>query len=60
MPPTEAVQSGAMIWWLILYWPIMGTLIFTGNQIAKRYPADSIQRGRVEMALGCGIIAMPA
>jgi hypothetical protein len=48
-----------VIWWFILYWPVMGTLIFVGNQLSNRYEPNSVERGRAEMALGCGVIAMP-
>ena len=46
-------------WWLILYWPIMGAVIFLGNRLDKRYAAGSVRRERADMALGCAILAMP-
>jgi hypothetical protein len=48
-----------MGWWLVLYYPIMGLLIFIGNKVADRYPNESVVRERAEMALGCGILALP-
>jgi hypothetical protein len=49
-----------MAWWFILFWPIMGFLIFLGTRLDKRYPAGSVQRNRADLALGCGILALPA
>jgi hypothetical protein len=46
-------------WWMILYWPIMGLLIFLGTRLEKRYPAGSVQRNRIELVLGGAILAMP-
>jgi hypothetical protein len=47
-----------MIWWFVLYWPIMGAVIFIGHQVAKRYPSDSVERNRADLALGCVVIGM--
>jgi hypothetical protein len=52
------MKWGAALWF-ILYWPIMGALIFVGNRLDKRYAAGSVQRERADMALGCAILAMP-
>jgi hypothetical protein len=49
-----------VIWWFILYWPIMGALIFIANRVAKQYPLESVARRRADIALGCGIIGLPS
>jgi hypothetical protein len=48
------------MWWFLLYWPIMIAVIFFGVHYAERYPKDSSARRRVEIALGCVLIGMPA
>jgi hypothetical protein len=48
-----------MLWWLLLYWPAMLALIGLGSRVAKRYPEGSQMRHRADMALGCGILALP-
>jgi hypothetical protein len=48
-----------MIWWFILYYPIIGALIFLGHQAEKRFPPNSNARNRADLALGCVLIGMP-
>lgn len=49
-----------MVWlWFVLYYPIMGSLIFLSNCVARRYPSGSVVRDRVDTALGCGVIGLP-
>lgn len=48
-----------MVWWLILYYPIIGILFYIANKVDARYPNGSVVRDRTEMALGCGILALP-
>ena len=48
-----------MGWWLVLYYPIMGLLIFAGSKITDRYPNGSTTRDWLEMSLGLGILALP-
>jgi hypothetical protein len=46
-------------WWLVLYYPIMGLLIYLGKTLADKYPNGSVARDSGEMALGCGILLLP-
>lgn len=46
-------------WWLVLYYPIIALLIFIGKKVSYRYPNGSVVRDRSEMALGCGLLALP-
>jgi hypothetical protein len=46
-------------WWLVLYYPTVALLLLIGNKVADRYPNGSVVRDRTEMALGCGILALP-
>jgi hypothetical protein len=55
-----AIRDVMMVWWLILYWPIMGLLIFASHRAARRHRDDPAKLHRAELALGCGIIALPA
>jgi hypothetical protein len=48
-----------MVWWLILYYPIIGALIFLGHRAEKRFPPNSNARNRTDLALGCAVLAMP-
>jgi hypothetical protein len=41
-----------MVWFLMLYYPIIGLLMFIGNNVATQYPNGSLVRDRTEMALG--------
>jgi hypothetical protein len=47
------------LWWIILYYLVIFAVIFGGKRLADRYPENSSQRGRAEMALGCAFMAMP-
>jgi hypothetical protein len=48
-----------MVWFLMLYYPIIGLLMFIGNNVATQYPNGSLVRDRTEMALGWGVLALP-
>ena len=54
------VEGDGMVWWLILYWPLMAVLIFAGHRAAKRFPDGSVSRHRTDVALGCGVILLPS
>jgi len=42
-----------MWWWFILYYPIMFALLFLGRLLEGRYPPDSVECRRADIALGC-------
>ena len=49
-----------MIWWFILYWPIMGALLFLGYRIEQWYPEGSRERNRADIAFKCAVIGLPS
>jgi hypothetical protein len=52
--------GSAWVWWMLLYYPVMFAVIFAGKNFTDRYPENSPQRSRAEMALGCALLAMPS
>ena len=48
-----------MVWWFVLYYPLMAAIILVGKRIERRYPPNSAERGRTEMALGCAVLSLP-
>jgi hypothetical protein len=53
-------MSTLSAWWIILYYPVIFAVIFGGKRFTDRYPENSPQRNRAEMALGCAFLAMPS
>jgi hypothetical protein len=49
-----------MIWWFLLYYPIIFAIIFIGKRVETRYPLNSIERNRADMALGCAFMSLPS
>lgn len=43
-----------------MYYPILGVLMYAARGTAKRCKDDPIKRNRAELALGCGVLALPA
>jgi hypothetical protein len=56
----RAGEGCKMLWWLILYYPVIFAIIFIGKRIESRYPQDSVERNRMDMALGCAFMSMPS
>lgn len=47
-------------WWFVLYYPIIFAVMFGGKRFTDRYPENSPQRNRAEMAFGCAFLVMPS
>ena len=47
-------------WWIVLYYPVIFAVAFGSKMAAARYPENSPQRNRANMALGCAVIGMPS
>lgn len=46
-------------WWFVLYYPIVLILLWIGTRLDKRLAPGSKARDRADLALGCGILALP-
>lgn len=55
-----SLMSTLWLWWIILYYPIIFAVMFGAKRVTDRYPENSPQRARADLALGCAVLGMPS